>query len=161
MRTSHIRFFVLLLTIVNCQLSISLKAQTPSVTPTYNLVQGRLMFNVRYCGGARPTEEMLAQFDSLRPLPNTTVFLSRTQGGKFIYKLVSDSTAHFKKKMKAGKYFVYMSKDYNHDVLSNFNPGCAKWMKTQFAEVEVINGGKKLYNIALHFGCDPCSPPRP
>ena len=129
-------------------------------TPAYNLVQGKLMFNQRYCGGARPSEEMLTQFDSLRPLPNTTVYLSRNVGGKIIYKLVSDGKGNFKKKMRAGKYFVYMSRNYNQGALSFFNPDCAKWMKSRFGEVEIINGGKKLYNISLHFGCDPCLPPR-
>ena len=140
--------------------SILSQAQTP-VTPSYNLVQGKLKFNQRYCGGARPSEEMLAQFDSLRLLPNTTVFLSRKIGGKFIYKLVSDGKGNFKKKMRAGKYFVYMSRNYDKYLLSEFNPDCEKMMKSTFGEVEIIEGGKKLYNINLHFGCDPCSPPRP
>jgi hypothetical protein len=63
--------------------------------------------------------------------------------------------------MRAGKYFVYMSKDYDQETLSNFNPDCAKMMKSHFGEVEIIDGGKKLYNIAVHVGCDPCMPPRP
>ncbi|MBK5286140.1 MAG: hypothetical protein JJE25_12130 [Bacteroidia bacterium] len=138
--------------------SISSHAQNSA---PYNLVQGKLIFKQSYCGGARPSEEMLAYYDSLRPLSNTTIYLSRKIGGKNIYKLVSDGKGNFKKCARAGKYFIYMSKDYDQSVLSNFNPDCAKWMKSNFGELEIIDGGKKLYNITLHFGCDPCSPPRP
>lgn len=129
--------------------------------PPFNSIHGTLTFNQRYCGGPRPTEEMEAQLDSLRPLPNTTIYLARKKGGKFIYKLVSDKNGNFKKRMRAGKYFVYMSKNYTQQTLPNFNPNCAKWMKTNFGEVEIINGEKKSYSINLRFGCDPCSPPRP
>lgn len=150
-------FFLLFI----CCLSYAANAQTKDSLQPYNDVQGRLTFNQSYCGGARPSEEMLAQYDSIRPLPNTTVYLARTKGGKFIYKISSDEKGKFKKKMRAGKYLVYLSRNYSKEALPYFNPKCTKWMKSVFAEVEVINGGKKLYNINLHFGCDPCSPPRP
>jgi hypothetical protein len=119
------------------------------------------MFKQRYCGGARPSEELLAMLDSLRTLPNTTVYLARQRGGKLLYKLTSDAKGNFKKRMRAGKYYVYMTKKYEPGLLTNFNPNCEEWMKSIFGEVEIINGGKKLYNINLHFDCDPCSPPRP
>ena len=154
------QFYFLLFVICLLLFTLCAHAQAPGSLPPYNLVQGKLLFNQSYCGGARPTDEMVARLDSLRLLPNTTVCLARKQGGKFIYKLTSDANGNFKRKIRAGKYFIYMSKLYDHDVLSMFNPNCAKWMKYIFGEVEIIDGGKKLYNIPLHFGCDPCLPPK-
>lgn len=156
-------FALCLLLFAFCSLPFAFysKAQTTDSLPPFNSVKGALTFNQRYCGGPRPTEEMEAQLDSLHPLPNTTIYLARKKGGKFIYKLVADGNGNFKKRMRAGKYFVYMSKNFDRQTLPNFNPGCAKWMKTIFGEVEIINGEKKSYSINLRFGCDPCLPPRP
>ena len=136
-------------------------AQAHDSLSAFNNIQGTLKFNQRYCGGARPSEELLAMFDSIRPLPNTMVYLARKKGGKFIYKLFTDKNGNFHKRIRAGKYFVYMSKQYDHEVLFDFNSHCGKWMKHAFAEVEIINGENKTYSLLLRFGCDPCSPPRP
>lgn len=133
----------------------------PSV-PSYscNLVQGTLTYTNRYCGGARPSEEMLAEYATPHNLTSTTIYLKRKKGGKVIYKIVADKDGKFKKCIKPGKYFLYMSKYYNKELHLNFNPKCDKaW--TSYGEVEILNHAKKLYLLNLDFGCDPCSPPRP
>ncbi|HLG35597.1 MAG TPA: hypothetical protein VI757_12015 [Bacteroidia bacterium] len=161
MRKPVVELYFLLFAFCFLLFCFSTNAQSTDSLPPFNNVKGTLLFNQRYCGGARPSEEMLAMYDSLRPLPNTTIYLARKNGGKFIYKLVSDKNGNFKKRMRAGKYFVYMSRNYDQSAIVNFNPDCKQWMKSIFGEVEIINGEKKLCHINLRFGCDPCSPPRP
>ena len=134
---------------------------TPSpVTSSCNLVKGTLTFTNQYCGGARPSEEILAEHDRPQNFVSTTFYLKRKKGGKVIYKIVTDSEGNFKKCIKPGKYFLYMSKYYNKKLSLNFNPKCTMaW--TSYGEVEVLDHAKKLYLLNMHFGCDPCSPPRP
>ena len=133
-----------------------------SITPSTscNLVQGTLTYTNRYCGGARPSDEMLAEYATPQNLTSTTIYLKRKKGGKIIYKIVADKDGKFKKCIKPGKYFLYMSKYYDKNLALNFNPKC-KMAWHSYGEVEILNRAKKLYLIDMHFDCDPCSPPRP
>ncbi len=138
----------------------TVSAPVPALPSSCNLVQGTLTYTNRYCGGARPSEEMLAQYATPRNFTSTTIYLKRNKGGKVIYKIVADKEGNFKKCIKPGKYFLYMSKYYDKKLSLNFNPKCkAAW--TSYGEVEILNHAKKLYLININFDCDPCSPPRP
>jgi L-rhamnose isomerase len=123
-------------------------------------VQGGITYTNRYCGGARPSEEMLTEYATPKNFVSTTIYLKRKKGGQVIYKIVTDKDGKFKKCIKPGKYFLYMSKYYNKKLQLNFNPNCSKaW--TSYGQVEILNHAKKLYSFNMEFGCDPCSPPRP
>ena len=151
-------FFVFLFSVTVFAQDTVPAAPVPS---SCNLVQGTLTYTNRYCGGARPSDEMLAEYATPRNFTNSTIYLKRKKGGKVIYKIVADKDGKFKKCIKPGKYFLYMSKYYDKKNLSlNFNPKCAMaW--TSYGEVEILDHAKKLYLLNMDFGCDPCSPPRP
>jgi hypothetical protein len=132
----------------------------PPVSSSCNMVQGTVTYTNRYCGGARPGEEILAEYATPKNFVSTTIYLKRKKGGKVIYKIVTDKDGKFKKCIKPGKYFLYMSIYYNKKLPLNFNPKCTmSW--TSYGEVEILDHAKKLYLLNLHFDCDPCSPPRP
>lgn len=103
---------------------------------------------------------MLADYATPRNLTNTIIYLKRKKGGQVIYTIAADKDGKFKKCIKPGKYFLYMSTHYNKKLLVNFNPSCAKAWRS-YGEVEILNHAKKLYVFSLFFNCDPCSPPRP
>jgi len=139
---------------------VVLSDSLPLPSSSCNLVQGTVTFTNQYCGGARPSEQLLAEYATPQNFVNTTIYLKKKKGGKVIYKIVTDKNGKFKKCIKPGKYYLYMSKYYNKKLRLNFNPKCAMaW--TSYGEVEVLNHAKKLYTLNLGFGCDPCSPPRP
>jgi hypothetical protein len=161
----YLPFFFLLFSF-NVFAQDSLRAPTPpldSAAPkisSCNMVQGIVTYTNSYCGGARPSEEMLADYATPKNFVSTTIYLKRKKGGKVIYKIVTDKDGKFKKCIKPGKYLLYMSKYYNKKLPLNFNPKCTmSW--TSYGEVEILDHAKKLYAFNLHFGCDPCSPPRP
>jgi hypothetical protein len=151
-------FFFLLFSInVFAQDTTSAPSPPP---PSCNLVQGTLTYTNRYCGGARPSEEMLADYATPQNLAKTIIYLKRRKGGKVIYKIAGDKDGKFKKCIKPGTYFLYMSKYYDKTLRLNFNPDCPKAWHS-YGEIEILDHAKKLYLVNMNFECDPCSPPRP
>jgi hypothetical protein len=106
-----------------------------------------------YCGGARPTNEILAKYNTPAKLSNFKIKLA----GKKTSVVVTDTAGCFTHKLKPGKYFIYLTEETNKNLYTNYNPSCAKMLKAQYGEL-IIERGKSRYEISLYFPCNPCEP---
>lgn len=80
-----------------------LKAQTRSFSEKFEITN-------QYCGGAAPTEEVLASTHKKKPFANKTIYMYKK--GKCVDSLVTDSLGWVKRRIKYGKYELFLS--YKH-----------------------------------------------
>lgn len=104
-----------------------------------------------YCGGARPTDEILLKYNTAHKLSNFKIKLS----GKKISLITTDSLGFFTCKLKPGNYFIFLTEEKNKNIITNYNPDCIKMLKTAYAELH-IEKGKSTYDVKLNFPCNPC-----
>lgn len=116
-------------------------------------VQVFVSYTNSYCGGARPTEQILTKYNTPAKLANFKIKLA----GKKSYLLTTDSAGFFTHKIKPGKYSVYLTEEKNQNLFINYDPSCPKMLKTAFAEL-IIEKAKKQYSVNLYFPCNPCVP---
>jgi hypothetical protein len=118
---------------------------------------------IPYCGGARPTKEILAEAEKPKPYSEKTIIF--VSNGR-VDSARTDKAGILKKKLSAGKYRLLESWRYYHGTpdgtpLSNFDNQCLKteWEK-EFAILSVAKKSQKLekkFDITEH--CDrqkPC-----
>jgi hypothetical protein len=105
-----------------------------------------------YCGGARPTDEIIAKYNTTNKLANFKIKLV----GKKIIHVLTDSVGCFSCKLKLGNYFIFLTEEKNKSIFINYNPDCDKMLKTSYAELH-IEKNKVNYELILSFPCDPCS----
>jgi hypothetical protein len=80
-----------------------LKAQTRSFAEKFEITN-------QYCGGAAPTEEVLASTHKKKPFANKTIYMYKK--GKCVDSLVTDSLGWVKKRIRYGKYELFLA--YKH-----------------------------------------------
>ncbi len=83
----------------------------------------------QYCGGATPTEEVvLASNHKMKPFAHQTIYMYKK--GKCVDSLVTDSLGWVRKRIKSGKYDLFLS--YKHHKTTpigtenEFDMGCMK-----------------------------------
>lgn len=77
--------------------------QTRSFTKKFEI-------NNQYCGGAAPTEDVLASTYQKKPFANKTIYMYKK--GKCVDSLVTDSLGWVNRRIKNGKYDLFLS--YKH-----------------------------------------------
>lgn len=96
-------------------------AQTRSFTHHFEI-------NSQYCGGAAPTEDVLASTYKKKPFANKIIYMYKK--GKCVDSLVTDSMGWVKKRIKYGKYDLFLA--YKHfkkvpiGIESEFDMECMK-----------------------------------
>ena len=118
-------------------------------------------FNNNYCGGARPSEEMLNQYKSKFPLSLSCLILRSQSKEKTEIKVTTDKNGNFKVHLLPGHYSYFMTEKYNRNMGSPFDSQCIIWLQREFGEIEIKKGKFKGYVMNYSFGCNPCEPPRP
>ncbi len=117
-------------------------------------VKVHVQFTNAYCGGARPSQEVLDRLNRAKDLEHTQL--------RLIYKgetkVKTNEFGHFKARLRPGTYHIYIGNEKASD--SNFDPTCAKMLEMSFGEL-VIEKGKDFYEVTIKIGCNPCLPPRP
>lgn len=100
-----------------------------------------------YCGGARPSPEMLADAEKLRPYARQMIILISSAGK--VDSAKTDTAGYIHKKLAVGNYKLYepwryYKKTQNGDKISDFDKECLKteWAKP-FMEVTVTKNGLK------------------
>ena len=106
-----------------------------------------------YCGGARPTNEIIDKYNTPAKLTNFKIKLV----GKKNMVLITDSLGCFTHKLKPGKYAVFLTEENNKNIFTNYDPFCVKMLKTSYGDL-LIEKGKNTYQINLHFPCNLCQP---
>jgi hypothetical protein len=106
-----------------------------------------------YCGGARPTDEILNKYNTPKKFTNFKIKLV----GKKTSVVVTDTAGCFTHKLKPGKYIVFLTDENNKNLFTNYDPFCVKMLQAPYADL-LIQKGKINYQLNLHFPCNPCQP---
>ncbi len=124
-------------------LSYVLPAQKKAVTLELNYYEP-------YCGGARPTDEVLAEAQKPKPYAGRKVILIAKSGK--VDTLTTDAKGKVKVKLKKGEYSLmepwrYYKKSFNGAPLEHFDKECLKteWIKT----IALISVGSKKTKISF------------
>jgi hypothetical protein len=142
-------------------------------------VSGTVTGTYSYCGGARPSDEMLAQLATPKPMPGKRIYIKKGEVNSFDSKvllvLTSDAKGNFHTKLAPGKYLIVDStkKDmtYYNMLLKNYKVQtehyeaidtlCLKeWFMKPNAVFEVVDKEVKDVIVNFHKTCDdvlPCS----
>jgi len=114
-------------------------------------VKIHITFTNQYCGGARPTPEIEAGYNTPKDFHDVHVILK----GKMHFKIKTDSLGHFSAALKSGKYQIYLTKLKNEAHFTNYNPACKQMLQASYGEL-LIEKDITEYEINLHFPCNPC-----
>ncbi len=129
-------------------------------TETTNRISGGIMegivyYTLPYCGGARPTEEILADKNKLRLLTNSTLRLK----GKSEYLVTTNGKGIFKSGIPAGTYEVYLT-DKTDKTIYDVDPANCENCLTQKMGTITLQKGIQA-SIKVHFNCGPNDHMRP
>ena len=73
-------------------------------------VAGVITGTSNYCGGARPSDEMLADIATPKPIPNKKIYIKKGEinsfKNKILLTLITDSAGKFQAKLPPGKYLI-------------------------------------------------------
>ncbi|HEY0030592.1 MAG TPA: hypothetical protein VGC65_07530 [Bacteroidia bacterium] len=119
-------------------------------------IEGKASYTVSYCGGARPTEEVIAEAERLRVLKNTSIKFVSSGNKSVVIIAKTDSEGNFKADLLPGKWDYYLSKDVDPSL--GLDPKCEKWFSKNYGDVSVTEGKSKGYEIVISLSCDPCDP---
>ena len=106
-----------------------------------------------YCGGARPTDEIINKYKASNKLSNFKIKLLNKKPITF----TTDSLGRIITKLRPGKYHIFLTEENNKKLFTNYDPTCVKMLKPPYGEL-LIEPGKNNYKINLHFPCNPCQP---
>lgn len=111
------------------------------------VVVQKLTYLAPYCGGARPTQQILDEAAKPKLYANRTIVLLN---GSKADSVKTDNSGQFRKKLKPGNYRLVESWRYYHSTpdgapLENYDSDClkAEWIK-EFAELRVTSKSHKL-----------------
>lgn len=141
-------------------------------------VSGTVTQTRNYCGGARPSDEIINQLRTPRPVSGKKIYIKKGEvnspDSKVILTLRTDANGNFKAKLRPGKYLVVdsLKKDMTHynmllktykNQTASYEPidtTCLKeWFATPAGTFEVIQTGAKDININFLITCRdvPCA----
>ncbi len=155
-KINRLTFFVLLIFIqIGCaQRKLNLYAVTGTVTATY-----------AYCGGARPSAEMLAELNRPKPIANKKLFIKsgsvNAKNQKVITSFETDANGHYKMKLAIGSYCIVdegKSGDYKFpatDSLHKWDSDCLL-KEYERCDYQLTVSSKPIDSITINFFV-PCS----
>ena len=111
-------------------------------------------FTSSYCGGARPTEEIIANKNTPRPLRNSTLLLKNHFNGKS-YSCTTNDDGVCQTSITEGKYDIYLTTGINPKLGTGFDGKCSLWRNKVMYTVKITDDGK-LRSVPVHFECNPC-----
>ena len=113
-----------------------------------------------YCGGAKPTPEIIAKSNTKYKLAGWVLRLEEEGGGKPIL-VKTDKEGKFSKDVKLGTYNIYLTKKINKTAKTNVDVNCKKMMARNYGQIVVKKGHSPNYVLTFGFGCSPCAPAKP
>ncbi len=118
-------------------------------------VQLKVLYTSNYCGGARPSEEMIAEKATPKLLTSSTLkFKNHFSGTE--YFLTTDASGIVSTKMEEGKYDVFLTKDISSGLSTGFDPKCSLWLNQVLCQVK-IKPDSRTPDVTIHFICNPCN----
>lgn len=129
----------------------SISAATAIVDSTFSATF-RFFYTRAYCGGARPSDEIINSLNTPKLLTNSTLMLVNHFTGTQ-YKCVLGSDGKSAVQMTEGKYDIFLTSEVNTE--TGFDPKCSLWTKQLLQTIKVTDNGK-MQDITIHFVCNPC-----
>lgn len=128
----------------------------------YN-VSGQVTTNNLYCGGARPTKEMLAKL-RIPITYNYKKFYLKKQAEDYsttdiLQSFSTDSLGSFALQLPTGKYAIFLEEQINEIDFSDFrkltlDQSCyEEWLHKPFATFEVINKNSNELHYTIQKKC--------
>jgi hypothetical protein len=135
-------------------------------------VSGTVTQTFSYCGGARPSNEMLAKLNEPKPFANKVLFILKGNSNDFnsmnYIQISSDSLGNFSVSLEPGEYclvdeFKHHKSNFD-DILKKYekettnysavDPDCLKnWFNTPDLVFTVAKTGNKDLSIVYHHPC--------
>lgn len=154
----YLPFFLIVLFSIACHSSKTV-IKTSQKVEKYFRISGKVEQRSNYCGGARPTAEILARFAIPKPFPAKTFYIkegnSNTLKAKLITSFTTKEDGSFSFQLPKGIYSIIVAEQL-HPIsakdLENKNQKVdeqclQKWWKTPYSIIEV----KDLNNSPLYF----------
>ncbi|MCS6904938.1 MAG: hypothetical protein RML72_05040 [Bacteroidia bacterium] len=129
----------------------------------------QIYFRSEYCGGARPTDEILQSLEEKLPYAQKYVYLRIGRQNNNIespYKILkTDKNGKVKVKLPPNTYCLVG--EHKNKVIANQNLEqensyklCQEWQQTCDAIITILPNTKlKEYTVDFYFTCNPCLPP--
>lgn len=133
-------------------------------------VKGKILHTADYCGGAAPSEEIIKNLATEKPLANTQLFLkagnSDLRDKPILQTLTTDANGNFELSVAAGTYSLVVrekTQDFSKGIMAKFGntPECISWQNSPNIVIVVKKSSKKAITYKTHIDCNKCLPPRP
>jgi hypothetical protein len=130
-----------LILLLSCIAFFSYGQEQQKKKTTKYLISGLITSTSSYCGGARPSDEMLADIATPRPFPSKTIYIKKgevnSQKKKIVLVLTTDTNGRFQAKLPLGKYLIV---DENKKDLKYYNQLLKKYKveTTNFEAVDTV-----------------------
>lgn len=155
-----------------------LSSFNPNTSAKKISISGSVTGTRQYCGGARPSDEILTQVATPRPISNKKIYIKQGEVNSFDSKvllvLTTDSKGNFRAKLRPGKYLIVDStkKDtsYYNAILKTYkfqgnayqavDTACLrKWYLKPECIFNVGNSDQKNISVNFFKGCEdiPCT----
>jgi hypothetical protein len=129
-------------------------------------ISGFISQTSSYCGGARPTEEILEEYNRPKPYVGKTLYVTEGEknhgGNKVVGKVVANDSGYFVITLPPGVYSLVQeehlkpldSESYNAAKLVEADTACLrKWWNAPLAVIRVKNQEVKDVNVNFHHPC--------
>lgn len=135
-----------------CLLFTSLMAQT-TVQAEKKVIT--IQYTRQYCGGAKPSAEILEQLNTALPLSNCKVKLVRTDKKSKSRTLMTNDKGEFSAALPNGKYKIYIASNKTNKAQLPFNKKCRKLCSMPLGELDLT---ANQTTAEIRIPCDPCDP---
>ncbi len=119
-------------------------------------VSGVAQYNTTYCGGAKPTPQIISQHEKLREIKNSTIRFKKENDTQFI-EVITDAKGNFKIDLEPGTWEYYIAEDFkkNQDeAIMNLPDKCDKFYNISYGEFTTKTN--ITINLMFHLKCNPC-----
>lgn len=118
----------------------------------------KFTFKMPYCGGAKPTPEILAQAEKPQLLTNQKIYFKNLKTNK-VDSVITNQNGEVSKALKTGKYELiepwrYLKATPDGDLITKYDETCLKeqWAKS-FYTLIVGKKSKKTETINIDYDC--------
>jgi hypothetical protein len=153
--------------LVFCALCFSylLTSAQKTKKPVYR-VSGKVVQTSEYCGGARPTEEMEAEFALQKPYPGKVLYVKKGNKNSLkkpvLFKFISNEAGEFSFDLPAGEYVILQEeqldcldiKKFKTNEYTTVDEACLKtWWKTPLKMLVIKKSAVNDLLFAFHHPC--------
>jgi hypothetical protein len=117
-----------------------------------------------YCGGAAPSDEMIAELKQPKQFSNQKCYITTSKASKELPSdmtlLTSSASGTIEASLETGTYFVYLAEKISakHNTKDRSATECMQWKTTPNGSFTV--GSDKRIAFNLHKTCNGCAAPR-